>query len=178
MAKVLFISNSDKKKKKIQSILTKNSHEYLSSDDEVMIMDIVSVENPDILILDMECNSIDLKQIYRQIRSIGSNILTILLVNEGKIEPELLKGANAFLAEPISDKILLATINSNLRMKNSLEMLSNSNQELARSLYQLNVLYDTSSQFAGSLDKNKLINGMLEGMDKSLSFSLSCTLTF
>ena len=63
-------------------------------------------------------------------------------------------------------------------MKNSLEQLSNSNKDLADSLYMLNTLYSTSSQFAGTLDKTELINYMIEGMDKSLSFSLTCTLSF
>ena len=39
-------------------------------------------------------------------------------------------------------------------------------------------LYSTSSQFAGTLDKAKLIQYMIEGMDKALSFSLTCTLSF
>lgn len=56
-------------------------------------------------------------------------------------------------------------------------MLSNSNKDLADSLYRLNALYGTSSQFAGTLDKAKLIKYMVEGMDKALSFSLTCTLS-
>ena len=56
--------------------------------------------------------------------------------------------------------------------------MAKSNQELARSLYQLNVLYDTSSQLAGSLDKDKLLRIMTEGIEKSLSFDLACTLMF
>ena len=56
--------------------------------------------------------------------------------------------------------------------------MTKANQELARSLYQLNVLYNTSSQLAGSLDKDKLIKIMIEGIEKSLNFELSCTLMF
>ena len=41
----------------------------------------------------------------------------------------------------------------------------------------MNALYSTSSQFAGTLDKNKLIQYMIEGMDKALSFSLTSTLS-
>ena len=77
----------------------------------------------------------------------------------------------------MSDDLISSTISVNLRMKNSLEMLSSSNKDLADSLYRLNALYSTSSQFAGTLDKSKLINYMIEGMDKALSFSLTCTLS-
>ena len=77
----------------------------------------------------------------------------------------------------MSEDLIISTVNVNLRMKNSLEMLSNSNKDLADSLYRLNALYSTSSQFAGTLDKSKLIQYMIEGMDKALSFSLTCTLS-
>ena len=63
-------------------------------------------------------------------------------------------------------------------MRNSLQKLSDTNKDLADSLYRLNTLYNTSSQFAGTLDKEKLIDYMIEGLDKSLSFSLTCTLSF
>ena len=57
-------------------------------------------------------------------------------------------------------------------------MLSGKNKDLADSLYRLNVLYNTSSQFAGTLDTKELLNYMIEGLDKSLSFDLTCTLSF
>lgn len=178
MAKILFISEDEKKIEQVKGILEKNSHEFLQAKDQTTAMDTLKKQNPGIAILDTEVKSFDLKIINKQIKSFGDNILTILLTKTDEIEPELMKNANAFLKEPISKNLLTSTINANLRTKNSLEMLSNSNQELARSLYQLNVLYSTSSQFAGTLDKQKLIDYMIEGMDKSLNFGLSCTLTF
>ena len=62
--------------------------------------------------------------------------------------------------------------------KRQVDTLSTNNSELAKSLYQLDVLYNTSTQLAGSLDKQKLINIMIDGLEKSLSFSLSSTLVF
>ena len=70
------------------------------------------------------------------------------------------------------------TIDSALKTRQSLIKMTKANQELARSLYQLNVMYNTSSQLAGSLDKDKLLKIMNEGIEKSLSPELSCTLTF
>lgn len=177
MAKILLVSEDDKKSKQIQEILQKNSHEFCYADNSTLTIDIMKTQLPDIVILDTEVKGFDLKKISKQIKSF-ENVLTILLAKNDNIEPELLKDTNAFLQEPISKTLLISTINANLKTKNALDKLSSSNQELAQSLYQLNVLYNTSSQFAGTLDKDKLIDIMIEGMDKSLSFGLSCVLTF
>lgn len=177
MAKILLVSEDDRKGKHIQDIVQKNSHEFCYADNSVLTMDIVKTQMPDVIILDTEVKGFDLKDINKKIKSY-ENIQTILLIKDDKVELELLKNTNAFIQEPILKNLLISTINANLKTKNSLDKLSNSNQELARSLYQLNVLYDTSSQFAGTLDKDKLINIMTEGMDKSLSFGLACALTF
>lgn len=177
MAKILFVSENDKKGKEIQEILQKNSHEFSYADNQTMTIDILKTHLPDIIILDTEIKGFDLKAVNKKIKSY-ENIQTILLTKNDDIEPELLKNTNAFLQEPVSKNLLISTVNANLKTKDSLDKLSNSNQELARSLYQLNVLYSTSSQFAGTLDKDKLIEIMIEGMDKSLSFGLACALTF
>ena len=63
-------------------------------------------------------------------------------------------------------------------MKGSLQKLANTNKDLAASLYRQNTLYNISSQFAGTLDKAQLLEFMIEGLDKALSFSLTCTLSF
>lgn len=177
MAKVLLVSENDKKGKEYQEIFQKNSHEFLYADSEILATDIIKTQMPDIVILDSEVKKFDIKSVSKFTKSYD-NILSVILTQNGKINPELLKNSNAFLQEPVSKDLLLATVNANLKTKNSLEKLSNSNQELARSLYQLNVLYATSSQFAGTLDKDKLLDIMIGGMDKSLSYGLSCALSF
>ena len=177
MAKILFVSENEKTGKEIQEVLQKNSHEFCYADNKTLTIDIMKTQLPDIVILDSQIRGFDLKDISKKIKSF-ENVVTILLTKNDEIEPEILKNTNAFLQEPVSPRFLISTINANLKTKNSLDKLSNSNQELARSLYQLNVLYSTSSQFAGTLDKDKLIDFLIEGMDKSLSFGLSCVLTF
>lgn len=77
-----------------------------------------------------------------------------------------------------SDEVIASTIEICLRNKKSQENLYHTNKNLASSLYREKVLYDTSSKFAGTLDNEKLIDIMIEGMDKALSFSLTCTLSF
>lgn len=177
MAKILLISQDGEKAKQIEEILHKNSHDFFYADNQTLINETLKLRRPDIAILDAQSGDLELKSISKQIKSFD-NVLTILVASDDKIEPELLKNSNAFLQSPISKNLLLSTINANLKTKESLEKLSNSNQELARSLYQLNVLYNTSSQFAGTLNKDKLFNIMIDGMDKSLSFGLSCALNF
>ncbi|MEI8128743.1 MAG: ATP-binding protein, partial [bacterium] len=177
MAKILLVSENDKKGKDIQEILQKYSHEFCYADNSTLAIDILNTQRPDIIILDTEIEKFDLKIVNKKIKSF-ENIQTILLTKNDDAEPELLKNTNAFLQEPVSKNLLIATINANLKTKDSLDKLANSNHELARSLYQLNVLYSTSSQFAGTLDKEKLIDCLIEGIDKSLSFGLSCVLTF
>ena len=114
----------------------------------------------------------------KKIRPLCENSALILNTDNTTADKELLKSANALINDGMNDDLILATISMNLRMKNSMERLSATNRDLADSLYRLNALYSTSSQFAGTLDKKKLINYMVEGIDKSLSFSLTSTLSF
>ena len=118
-----------------------------------------------------------IKTLNKKIKSICENTIIIFLISDNKVDKDLIKYANAFFTNDMSEDLILSTLNINLRMKSSLDMLSNSNKDLADSLYRLNALYSTSSQFAGTLDKSKLIQYMIEGMDKALSFSLTCTLS-
>ena len=143
--------------------------------DESLITDFISVDTPDIIIIDSQAPNI--KNINKKIKSICENTIVIFSLATNNIEKDLIKFANAFITSEMSEELISSTISVNLRMKNSLEMLSNSNKDLADSLYRLNALYGTSSQFAGTLDKAKLIKYMVEGMDKALSFSLTCTLS-
>lgn len=178
MIKILFVSDRDYKIKEMRDIFAKNTYEFSSLIDETHITDLVTVDTPDIVILDTLAKNINLKTLNKKIKTISENIIIILLTSNDNIEKDLLKFANAFITDDMSSGLILSTININLRMKNSLEMLSDTNKDLADSLYRLNALYSTSSQFAGTLDKTKLLNFMVEGMDKALSFSLTCTLSF
>lgn len=176
MIRILVLSDRKNECNRFKTIFGKNTYDLSCLSDESMIYDVVSSETPDVIIIDTQLGC--LKNINKKIKSDCNGSIIIFLVHENKIDKELLKYANAFLTDDMSDDFILSTININLRMRNSLEMLSNSNKDLADSLYRLNALYATSSQFSGTLDKAKLIQYMVEGMDKALSFSLTCTLSF
>ena len=175
MIKTLLVSDNKSQTEKFQSIFNKNSYDFSIMTDETLIYDYISAETPDIIIIDEEYKNI--KTLNKKIKSICENTIIIFLISDNKVEKDLIKYANAFFTNDMSEDLILSTLNINLRMKSSLDMLSNSNKDLADSLYRLNALYSTSSQFAGTLDKSKLIQYMIEGMDKALSFSLTCTLS-
>lgn len=178
MVKILFVSDREEKIKEYSTFFSKNTYDIFTSVDETYICDLVEVDAPDIIIIDTQSKSVNFKSLNKRIKSISENAVIILLTSNDVVEKDLIKFANAFITEDMSQNLILSTININLRMKNSLDMLSDTNKDLADSLYRLNALYSTSSQFAGTLDKAKLLNFMVEGMDKSLSFSLTCTLSF
>ena len=174
MTKFLLISEDSEKNSVIKEVCA--SDEIITTVDETSIFDTLKVEEPDIVIIDGDINSLDLKPLCRKIKQYPVIILMIM----GNIDhnKDVTHNANLFIKTPIDKKLLSATIDSSLKTRQSLLKMAKSNQELARSLYQLNVLYDTSSQLAGSLDKDKLLKIMTEGVEKSLNFDLSCTLMF
>lgn len=175
MIRILLVSEDNNEINRFKNIFTKGSYDFETMSDETLICDLISVEAPDIIIIDTKFPQT--KDLNKKIKSICENTIIIFALSTPSVEKDLIKFANAFITKEMTNDLILSTINVNLRMKNSLEMLSSSNKDLADSLYRLNALYTTSSQFAGTLDKSKLINYMIEGMDKALSFSLTCTLS-
>ena len=174
MTKFLLISCDTEKERTIKE--TFPSDEVITTSEEVQIFDILNIEEPDIVILDDLLDSTFLKSIFRKIKQFP--VIMVLILNNGTPNKDITHSVNLFITNPIDKKLLAATIDSGIRTRQTIMKMTKSNQELARSLYQLNVLYDTSSQLAGSLDKDKLLRIMTEGIEKSLNFELSCTLTF
>lgn len=174
MTKFLLISGDSDKEKSIRE--TFPSDEITVCTEETMIFDILKVEEPDIIMIDGDIDSLDLKPLCRKIKQFP--VVILLILGEKEHNKDVTHNVNLFIKTPIDSKLLSSTIDSALRTRQSLLKMAKSNQELAASLYQLNVLYNTSSQLAGSLDKDKLFKIMIEGIEKSLNFELSCTLMF
>ncbi|MDR1326826.1 MAG: HAMP domain-containing histidine kinase [Heliobacteriaceae bacterium] len=161
MIRILFVSDREEIIQKFRGIFDKNGYEFSTREGEIAILDSASA-------------SVDLKKKAKALKS--QNSIVIFLGSPP--EKELEKFADAYLTEDMPENLVFSVISAGLNVKNSLDKLSNTNKDLADSLYRLNALYDTSSNFAGTLDKEKLIKYMIEGMDKALSFSLTCTLSF
>jgi len=174
MTKFLLISEDSEKEEIVKRIFS--SDEIIVNVDETLIFDILKVEKPDVIIIDGDIEKLDLKPLCRKIKQFP--VVSLLIVGQKEHNKDVTHNVNLFVKTPIDEKLFAATIESSLRTRQSLLKMTKSNQELAASLYQLNVLYNTSSQLAGTLDKDKLIKIMIEGIEKSLNFELSCTLMF
>ncbi|MBR5304243.1 MAG: hypothetical protein IKU37_05395 [Candidatus Gastranaerophilales bacterium] len=130
---------------------------------------------PDIILIESGYKNSEL--LVRQIKSNQRNENTqiILFLNKNE-QCEFANLADGFIEYPVNEQILFSTIQSHTKIKKSLDRLYENNKELSRSLYQLNVLYNTSSQFTGTLNTSKLYDIMIEAMEKTLSFDISCVL--
>lgn len=172
MAKILLVTDNIDVKTTVQTSLL--THEFLTETDDTVILDIMKVEAPDIVMLESD-NDIDLKNIYRIVKNFQTIIM--LIMGEKDFPPEVIANAHLFVSKPVNSGLLKSTVEAGLKARKTLQKLAKSNQELANSLYQLNVLYSTSSQLAGSFSRNKLVDVMNEGIDKSLNSNVSCTLS-
>lgn len=175
MVRIFLISDRENVIKQFGELCKENSYEFHTCSDIKIIEEILEAETFDIILLDNESGSLALN-LSKQLKNTAGGIL--LLTGKNDIPKELLKSINAILPEDFSKELVLAALNINLRMKGSLQKLANTNKDLAASLYRQNTLYSISSQFAGTLDKAQLLEFMIEGLDKALSFSLTCTLSF
>ncbi len=174
MTKLLLVSEDNEKEQIIRE--TFPNDEVIVSGEQTQIFDILEVEEPDVVLVDGDIEKLELKSLCRKIKHYP--VVILLILGQKEHTKDVMHNANLFIKTPIDKNLLSATIDSSLKTRQSLLKMAKSNQELARSLYQLNVLYNTSSQLAGTLDKDKLINIMNEGIEKSLNYELSCTLMF
>ncbi len=172
-SKILYFGQDLGKQGRLEKIFS--SAEVLSYSDSSYVIDLLNVEPPDIIIADSEFG--ETKKFVKNIKSLFENTFVVAFLN-GNTDKELLKYSNGIITTDFSDDVIASTIEICLRNKKSQENLYHTNKNLASSLYREKVLYDTSSKFAGTLDNEKLIDIMIEGMDKALSFSLTCTLSF
>lgn len=174
MAKILLVSDSREIQTDIETTLL--NHEIDIASDEISISDSMQVDTPDIIMIDSDIETLDLRAVYKTIKSFG--VIILLIMREREVPEELLSNAHLFITYPLNKSALKLTVHSGLKTKKGLNKLATSNKELANSLYQLDVLYNTSSSLSGTLDKNELIAIMNEGIDKSLNSNLACSLSF
>lgn len=179
MIRVLFVSQRAGKIEQFTELFGKLRYDFTVMSDENMIINYLSASNCEIILFDTLSARIDFEALLKKIKpALETSVLLLLINSSFGGRKELLKHANALLYDDMSEELISGVIGMNLRMRNSLEKLSDTNRDLADSNYRLNALYSTSSQFAGTLDKEKLIDYMLEGMDKALSYSLIYALSF
>lgn len=177
MTKIFLLFNDLNAKNQINSfLLTQKDTELMESYGEMEdILTQIHHFSPDIILIENGYSNCEL--MIRQIKSSAKNENTQIILFINKHEKcEFANLADGFIEYPVNQQILSSTIESHYKIKKSLDRLYENNKELSRSLYQLNVLYNTSSQFTGTLNTSKLYDIMIEAMEKTLSFDISCVL--
>ena len=177
MTKIFLLFESENAKSQVTSAI--NSLDEVEIADSIgEIEDVITQINnflPDIILIESAYENCEFA--IRQIKSNSKNenIQIILFLNKDE-ECSFANLADGFIEYPLNKIILNSTIDSHVKTKKSLDRLYENNKELSRRFYQLNVLYNTSSQFTGTLNASKLYDIMIEAMEKTLSFDISCVL--
>ncbi len=178
MVRIFLISDRENLVERYGRLCRENAYEFVNSADIRFISDMLNAESFDIILYDDKCFNISTKTLLKEIKPLCENSIIILLTENSEPDKDLTKNINAIITENYNDSLILSTLQINLRMKGSLQKLADTNKDLATSLYRQNTLYDMTSHFAGTLDKAELLEYMIEGLDKAMSFSLTCTLSF
>ena len=174
MNNIVLISDNNNTLNEIGSILNNNIYEIINISSEDDALKSVHDGIASIYIFDLNSENIDIIPLLRTLKLTmqTKDMRSIVILRENETDFSALKYANSYVQRPLNEELFKATVNSNMQLCETFRVLSKNNNDLAKSLYQLNVLYNTSTQLAGSLDKTKLIEIMSDGLDKSLSLSL------
>lgn len=184
MTKILIISKNNNILEEISTVFIEcrqNFETFLYKDDEEALFNFINEKDFTAIIIDDEINEYDV--ILKKLKSSDSKntMFSALLYtsNSPKIAESDLSGfVDVFIQKPVVKNILISTINSYLKIKKKLDKFKEDNKELNRSLYQLDVLYNTSSKLSGNLDKDRLYEIMFETLEKTLSFDLAMGLFY
>ena len=178
MGNILLISENNEIIEKYKRFASEMKISFNSCCTETTLFDLIEVDTPDIFIMDERIKIIDSIVTLKKIRARIDTAQIILLTKGAEISNEISKLVSWYIPDEYPDDLIIHSLNSILQTKKNLDKVFNRNKDLADSLYRLNVLYNTSSQFSGTLDVQKLLEYMIEGLDKSLSFDLTSTISF
>lgn len=175
MGNILLVTDNDNITKRYQTIFNGKLYNFNTCYTESSVFDSVESYAPDVLIFDENINFQNLPLTIKKIKTKLENTQILIITNQTENLPTY---ANGFILNSFSDNQITTAIENHLKIKEYIDKLYLKNSDMKESLYRLNVLYNTSSQFAGTLDTKELLNFMIEGLDRSLSFDLTCTISF
>ena len=178
MGYILLVTENSEINSRFKKLFNTSEYNLSSYSNMTSICDLIEVSPVDVVIIDTNSNSVNIPLVIQRIKTKIENVQILLLIDNNSTNIEPSKYINGFISNDFSENIITEIINSHIKNKQKADNLSEKNKELADSLYKLNVLYNTSSQFAGTLDVKKLLTYMHEGLDKYLSYDLTCTITF
>lgn len=177
MGNILLISENDEVFHRFKKIFSTDFN-FTSCCNATSVLDLIETSPLDIVIIDEVSEKLNLSFLIKKIKTKIPNINILLLNSKLPEDDNILRYVNGFITKDFSDDLIAAAVHTHIKNKQQSDILTEKNRELSDSLYKLNVLYSTSSQFAGTLDTKRLLDYMTEGLDKSLSFDLTSTLSF
>lgn len=178
MGNILLISENYNTISRYKKLFNGKEYNFYNCENSATVFDLIEVSTIDVVIADIGSASVNIPLAIKKLKSKIENVRILLLTDGTSDDTEIFKNVSGYILNGFSDDMTVSVVNIHLKDKEKADVLTEKNKELADSLYKLNVLYDTSSQFAGTLDVKELINYMLEGLDKSLSYDLTCTISF
>ena len=145
MSKILILSRNPDINNDLISLLSGVGYEAISVETEKEAVKLANDFSPDIAIIDTSIIDINIAGICRSLKlqNETNDTQIILLTSKDSPSEEVLVGADGYITKPFNENILIATVNAHLRIKKLLDILYTNNSELAKSLYQLNVLYNS-----------------------------------
>ena len=131
MVKIFLVSDNQNIIERYSRICEQNSFNVGFSSDMAIIEEMIGAENFDLIIVDNGIKTLAPKNLITKIKSVSENTVIILLANNGEIDKSILKSTSAIITEDFDDNLISAAFNINLRMKNALTKLSDTNNKLS-----------------------------------------------
>ena len=169
MADIILFTSSEKLISLIKEIFPSENNNIFSTTNVDECMKKLYSENIDGVIVDYSVDE-DLSSLSRKIKVIGKKKQPfVLLYAPINYENELLfRYIDGFIPENSAKSQVAALLNSAVKIEKNFNELTKNNTELAKNIYQLDVLYNTSSGFASTLNKKKLIDLMIQSVQRSI----------
>ena len=161
MGNILLISENEQIINKYEKMFNDKSLNLYISKSVVSTFDLIDMVPFDIVLIDQKFEYNNLSLTIKRIKSKLENTQILLLTNTKYKPEEYSKYLSGYILEEFSPELIRSVTDAHLKNKKQADSLSERNKDLADSLYRLNVLYNTSSQFAGTLDTKKLFEYMI-----------------
>ena len=116
MTKFLLVSEDKEKENLFNEVFS--SDEVITSIDEIFIFDALNVEEPDIVVIDGDLKSLDLKTLCKKIKQYP--VIILMIIGETQHNKDVTHNVNLFIKAPIDRTLLSATIDSSLKTRQSL----------------------------------------------------------
>ena len=119
--RILIIDDDQDVRNILQSFLSGAGYTVLEAEDGESGLEMAVLEQPDLILLDINMPGMDGIQVCRKLRSDPKNIFAIIMItasDENEVEG-LESGADDYVVKPFSPKVLLSRVKAVLRRKHS-----------------------------------------------------------